>query len=86
MGREREPGGRKWRGPFTYDHLRQAVELKGFVKCGGVATGTKHDAWEHPQGDPEPEVDRSAQGIDRAGKEPKWTRRLARLEEQEKSR
>jgi hypothetical protein len=50
MGRKRKPGGRPWRGPFTYDHLRQAVEALGFKKCTGDAGGTRHEQWEHPSG------------------------------------
>ena len=50
MGRKRKPGGALWRGPFTYDHLRQAIEAAGCVRQTGKAAGTKHPAWSSPSG------------------------------------
>jgi len=45
MARKRKPSGQLWRGPFNYDHLRQAVEAAGCTKLTGTAAGTNHPAW-----------------------------------------
>lgn len=49
MARKRKPSGKLWRGPFTFDHLRQVVEEAGFERCTGEKAGTNHSTWEHPE-------------------------------------